>query len=206
MTFLSQWSSVWVLRGPRSCQWCLTVVVNYEIFGKFSSIVCNDHHNNPRAGDHIISGTGGCLVWSWRHGVWCQGCQLSGEEHAMMWKIHFVYNNPLAAQQTHNTTTTWRQKCGAHLKCWHNPDQWWWHTCENLMRSSQTVGHSRQLTIIRWDTLVCGHNTLMCWPLPWWGSQSKHSQLMPCVSQGQDIPWEMDSEFEIENREDCELS
>ena len=31
-----------------------------------------------------------------------EGCQLSGEEHAMMFKIHFVYNNPLAADTQHN--------------------------------------------------------------------------------------------------------
>ena len=71
-----------------------------EIFGKFSTIVCNDHHNNPRAGDHIISGTGGCLVWSWRHGVWWGGSAVRGR--SMRWCFKFILFTTIPLQQTHN--------------------------------------------------------------------------------------------------------
>ena len=47
-------------------------------------------------------GLGDVLSGARRHCLVSEGCQLSGEEHAMMFKIHFVYNNPLAADTQHN--------------------------------------------------------------------------------------------------------
>lgn len=106
-----------------------------------------------------------------------------GDEHVMMFKIHFVYSDPLADRQPQlerrNVEHIW------NVDTVQTSDD---DTLVGIWWAAQTVRHSHPLTIIRSEArrhIVPGLATVSDpWLVttPWWWSVSKHSQLMPCVT------------------------